>query len=390
MRLLLGAKAKVEAADNRGYDPASHAALTGDTDTVLVLLVAGAAPAGWILLWAARVGHDQMVRLLITRGANVNERSRCGFQFSALHLAARMGHLQVLQELLAAGADVEAMTNAGSKSHTPLCAAIMAGQEGAVQLLLANGAEVNTPLSNGMSPLLVAANGGHAEVFKLLLAAGADVNYAYPNNNKTALHGAAAFGHVEITELLLSAGADIEAKAGLNALNYTPLHEAAAKGHAAVARKLLDAGADIHAVARSPGNTPLNVAAEKGHLEVVELLLESLLASGEDIGNDTALAARQAAHKGHMHLWAVLALKVQRMNPEQFTRCVVGFNPLAASRALIAGWEGEVKRHEEVLEAARRERAEGEAAREKAQQLIIQSALMQKQLERSRSELKKG
>ena len=56
----------------------------------------------------------------------------------------------------------------------------------------------------------------------------------------------------------------------------------------------------------------------------------------------------------------------------------------AAVKALAGGWQGEVDRHEEVLGAARRERVEEEEARGQAQQLLIQTALLQKQVERDR------
>jgi hypothetical protein len=53
---------------------------------------------------------------------------------------------------------------------------------------------------------------------------------------------------------------------------------------------------------------------------------------------------------------------------------------------MAIGWEGEVDLHEKILAAAKRERAEGETARQQAQQLLIQSALLLKQAERSRAD----
>lgn len=51
------------------------------------------------------------------------------------------------------------------------------GQFTSVQLLLANGAEVDVLGPEGETPLLMAANGGHHDVVRLLLNEGANVNH---------------------------------------------------------------------------------------------------------------------------------------------------------------------------------------------------------------------
>jgi ankyrin repeat protein len=375
MQLLLGAKAKVDAADHMGYVPTCHAALTGDADAVFLLLDAGADAAWWALYLAAEAGHYQMVRLLISRGADVHGRTACELQLTALHAAARMGHAQAVQELLAAGADVNAVP--GPLSNTALYAAEPAGQDDDVQLPLADGAQVNPTISlNGMSPLLMAASLGHGKVVKLLLAAGADLHHALPNNCRTALHLAAAGGHVEVTELLISAGANVETEATYDACNYRPLQVAATQGYAAVARKLLAAGADVLGGADCYLYTPLRLAAVKGNLEVVQVVVESLLGSGADIMEDMMVSTFHAGIRGHMTVWAFLTRTVVGINPQALYRCVLRGGE-AATKALVTGWEHEIGRHEEVLKAAEVEIAKGEAARKHAQELIIKCALME-------------
>lgn len=51
------------------------------------------------------------------------------------------------------------------------------GQVNSVQLLIANGAEVDVLGPEGETPLLMAADGGHHEVVRLLLNEGANVNH---------------------------------------------------------------------------------------------------------------------------------------------------------------------------------------------------------------------
>jgi hypothetical protein len=110
------------------------------------------------------------------------------------------------------------------------------------------------------------------------------------------------------------------------------------------------------------------LAVEKGHLKVVNLFLET----GANPQQALVDAARYAASKGHMAVWACIALEVQGRYPEAFRQCVAGMDVVAATLALATGWnadrKGEVDRHKEILLAARQE----------VQQLIIGTALMQR------------
>jgi ankyrin repeat protein len=75
---------------------------------------------------------------------------------------------------------------------------------------------------------------------------------------------------VEIATLLLEAGADVHARA----LGQTTLHIAAAKGHVELAQLLLDRGADVNAFAKVRGSdrTPLAIALETKQSRMVDLL----------------------------------------------------------------------------------------------------------------------
>lgn len=75
---------------------------------------------------------------------------------------------------------------------------------------------------------------------------------------------------VEIAELLLEAGADVHARS----LGQTTLHIAAAKGHVDLAQLLLDRGADVNATARVRGTnrTPLAIALETKQTRMADLL----------------------------------------------------------------------------------------------------------------------
>ena len=78
--------------------------------------------------------------------------------------------------------------------------------------------------------------------------------------------------HLEIAELLLGAGADVHARS----LGQTSLHIAASKGHVELAQLFLDHGADINAIAnvRGASLTPLAVAVQAKHEKMATLLKE--------------------------------------------------------------------------------------------------------------------
>ena len=65
----------------------------------------------------------------------------------------------------------------------------------------------------GLTVLGHAAWGGHKEIVELLIAEGADVN-AKRNTGVTPLHHAAWKSHKEVAELLIAKGADVNAKIG--------------------------------------------------------------------------------------------------------------------------------------------------------------------------------
>jgi hypothetical protein len=134
--------------------------------------------------------------------------------------AARTGRIGYVKQHLIAGTDVNA--KGGWMDGTPLHYAAMEGHKEIVELLLANGADVNTK-DDGVTPLHFAASGDHKEIAELLIANGADVN-AKGGDEATPLHWAAYNGRKEIVELLIAEGADVNAK---DEVGETPLDRTA-------------------------------------------------------------------------------------------------------------------------------------------------------------------
>jgi hypothetical protein len=94
------------------------------------------------LWYAAQNGHEDIVKLLLAAGADVNAPAASYGEGTALQSAAVEGHLEIVEKLLAAGADVNAA--AGSVyGLTALQEAVVGDHQEIVEKLLAAGAGAN-------------------------------------------------------------------------------------------------------------------------------------------------------------------------------------------------------------------------------------------------------
>jgi ankyrin repeat protein len=208
------------------------------------------------LFQAAAEGDIKQVRLHISSGTNINERTVSGD--TALHYAAREGHKELVELLIANGAEI-----------TTVHIAAFLGDLRQVEVFLKKGIDVKDKDTAEYTALHFAARGRQREVIELLIAQGANVN-AKDQQGQTALHYAAEAGDMGIVEFLIARDAEVNAK---DQHNYTPLHRAAGGGHKDIVKLLLDNGVDVNASARWD-YTPIYYAAWSGNTEIVELLVE--------------------------------------------------------------------------------------------------------------------
>ena len=203
---LLKRGARLELVDSEGYTALARASCSGHRGAVELLLDKGALASGASrppLHDASLYGHFDVVRMLLEHGADPNRPIIGGD--TPLSAAAYTGQAEVARLLLQKGAIVDAACSDGA---TPLYIAAENDHKEVVELLLANGADVNGATPDG-TPLLGACIEGHAAIISMLLAKGANVETPHPTTGKTPLHRAAFHGHVEAVRALLRGGARV-------------------------------------------------------------------------------------------------------------------------------------------------------------------------------------
>jgi ankyrin repeat protein len=133
---------------------------------------------GWTpLMWASREGHVGVVRLLVDKGAALDEREDV-FWCTALMWACSHGRTPVVRLLLERGADP---TVASARGWTPLTQAALHGGLEVVRLLLALPsvkATMDHRDNNGETALWRACYRGRGGVVRALLEGGADPTIA--------------------------------------------------------------------------------------------------------------------------------------------------------------------------------------------------------------------
>ena len=163
-----------------------HLLLT--TIAAVLLVGCGNPEADKALLNGINGRKIEMVKEAIANGANVNT-----FNIniiSPLHYAVSKSHNEIVELLISKGADVNFMADVSrnrrsthSRGLSPLIVAINVHNVEGVRMLLVNGADINAKdgNTNGESPLFYSLNNDNIEITKMLIDEGADFNM---RNNK--------------------------------------------------------------------------------------------------------------------------------------------------------------------------------------------------------------
>ncbi|GAB1603336.1 ankyrin repeat and SAM domain-containing protein 6-like [Argonauta hians] len=267
---------QVDDADDDEITALQMAAANGQEQVVRLLLMRGAAldkpnMAGWTpLMQACRHGHTNVVALLLQNKADYNALNRLGA--SALTIAARGGHLQVVRMLLDAGAE---QNRYGMDCEiTPLVSAAQNGHDSVLRLLLDRGYEVNyqTP-SNGLTALMAAAQNGHMTTAQVLIERCCDPNLT-DINDRTALEMAKIRGKREVHGYL---DRKTKNKPKVSSEEVKPdIIMASKQGDLErISQILKEDKIQVDACSPQDGATPLMFAAMMGRLDIVRQLVDS-------------------------------------------------------------------------------------------------------------------
>jgi ankyrin repeat protein len=214
-------------------------------------VIKGGSSALW---WAAKCGQSGSVAKSIAQAGNINVRWN--------------GYLKLRQLGYLASIDSEARVVDLLKRNrclycTPIYLAILSGHEKVADLLIRNGADIESCLGPWANPLQAAAQCGQLQSVQRLAARG-DVDKPAPHKGRTALHIACLEGNDMIVQHLIEAGANVM---GRDDELDTPLHIALKDREASqfssrclrTVQWLLISGADMHARNRK-GQTPVSMA----------------------------------------------------------------------------------------------------------------------------------
>ena len=116
------------------------------------------------LMCAALCGHVATIRLLVSKGADVNKTNVYGN--TAFRFAAQKGRSNAVKTLAQLGADVNKRNTFGG---SPIYTAAANGQPETVAMLVQLGADASTPRPSGDTPISIAAAENHPHCVRVLV-----------------------------------------------------------------------------------------------------------------------------------------------------------------------------------------------------------------------------
>jgi len=238
----------------------------------------------WPLVRAVKLNRWETATWLISNGADLKTKNSPN---PILLCAVTQGKSEIAELLLSKGADVN---EKGLNGNTALLQAASMGNLSTVQLLASKGGEVNMKNSDGMTPLLAAASKGNAALVEWLALKGGDVK-AKTNYNSTAILFAAETGKWDLVDWLALKGSEIDIK---DNSGQTAFMKAAEEKNLSRIKWFISKGADVNSVSFF-GMTALQLAATKTwqgpeNLDLVKyLILNGAHINSKDKNHLTAL-----------------------------------------------------------------------------------------------------
>ncbi|XP_056155818.1 transient receptor potential cation channel subfamily A member 1b [Lampris incognitus] len=248
------------------------------------------------LLLATSCGAWKTVSLLLSKGANVNVKDRCGCNFLHLAILQPKG-IKNLPEDVLQHKSVKALLNCeDNEGCTPLHYACRLGIHDSVKNMLGLSGQVCLlrKSKDKKSALHFAAQYGRINTCHRLLETITDSRLVNEGDERglSPLHLASEGGHTKVVELLLRKGALFHS----DYKGWTCLHHAAAEGYTQTISILLSANIKLLDKTDEDGNTALHLAARGGHVAAIRLMLSKGVAFLLNKNNTSFL--HEALHHG--------------------------------------------------------------------------------------------
>lgn len=176
--------------------------------------------------------------------------------------ASALNSPKIVNLLIANGANIDARTN---EDVNPIMFAAAYNACDVIKLFLAKGVDINIECEDGQTPLMFAASQDACDAAKLLVKAGADVNTEDSHSFTPLLH-AVIENSCDTAEFLIKNGAEVE--------TILMMIVASEDAYYDTAKLLIKNGADVNAK-DSDGKTPLMYALVENAYDIAELLIKS-------------------------------------------------------------------------------------------------------------------
>lgn len=216
------------------------------------------------LYQACENGNYNITKLLLKSGADINRKRFDGA--TALHAAIGSGTLEIVKLLIRKNASLNAVTDLG---YSPLAVACFEGHIQIAKALLAKEfldyrANVNQQDESGRTPLIIAVYQGNMELVELLISEGASIDTS-TKQGESALFVAVKTNQTKIAKFLLDKDAAIDI---VNVDNITPLFIAHHKNFNELKQILVSRGADM-SKGGNQKDSDLSHACQSGNLRLV-------------------------------------------------------------------------------------------------------------------------
>ncbi|XP_046359210.2 ankyrin-3-like isoform X1 [Haliotis rufescens] len=221
------------------------------------------------LMYASYNGHEDIVKLLLEKGALPNpDVSSIDQKDNCLHLACVKGEIRIVQILLDEGKmDIEVT---GQRNRTPLMYACRNGQFETAKKLVARHANTSVLDETSFSCLHLAAMKGHVPTAEWLLSLNPGIVVDCTNDTgRTPLMFALQNGHADMVDWLIEHGSDIALK---DHSMVSCVHMAVQSGRLPLVELCLEKGQNVNSCSNSY-QTPVMRACKQGDLNLVKCLV---------------------------------------------------------------------------------------------------------------------